>query len=152
MVAYIVKKSRKYRRKRGLDQDPIVTQLKRESKLIKYKKPLKSILVRGGQIVSYSTSFKNKLLARLVRILIYRKQLKLLRQFLALMNGLISTNLGLRLALGGTLDYTQIILIGVPTALGSFLIGLANVVPPFVGILLPLGILYGRDRLLQFLV
>jgi hypothetical protein len=54
-----------------------------------------------------------------------------------------NTLFGLRFALGGSLDYTQILLIAFPSTLGGFMIGLTTAYPLAIA-LLPLSILYGR--------
>jgi hypothetical protein len=117
-------------------------------------KPLKVPLLRGGDKVRglslVSVVIKNKKLANLLRALINAKRLerrlRLLRLFFFTLNTLLSTSVGLRIALGGSLAYTQIILIGFPSTLGGFLIGLTSTYPLASALLplLPLAIFYGR--------
>jgi len=72
-----------------------------------------------------------------------QKQLKLLQVFFFTFNALLTSSVGLRFAIGGSLNYTQIILIAFPSTIGGFMMGLfaAN---PLASVLLPLAILYGR--------
>jgi hypothetical protein len=51
---------------------------------------------------------------------------------------------GLRFAVGGSLDYTQFLLIAFPSTLGGFMVGLVSA-NPLTTILLPLTIFYGRS-------
>ena len=71
------------------------------------------------------------------------KELRLLREFFLTFNALLTTSVGLRFALGGSLNYTQIILIAFPSTLGGFLMGLTTAYP-LASVLLPLAIFYGR--------
>lgn len=60
-----------------------------------------------------------------------------------MLNALLTTSLGLHFAVGGSLDYTQFILIAFPSTVGGFIVGLLIAYPLF-GVLVPLAILYGR--------
>ncbi len=66
-----------------------------------------------------------------------------MRIFFFTFNALLTSSVGLRFAVGGSLDYTQFILIAFPSTVGGFLIelGIAN---PLASVLVPLAILYGR--------
>lgn len=151
-VACLVKKYRKTRKTKG--QDPIVTELKEKAPITMVSedsKPLKLPLVRGGEeksLKGFSLVFKNKKLALFIRAIITakrkQKQLRFLRLCLLTINGLLTSSVGLRFAVGGSLDYTQFILIGFPSTLGGFMLGLVSANPVF-SLLLPLVILYGRD-------
>ena len=148
-LAYLIKKYRKYKVKRG--EDPIVTELKEKSPVIMFskdRKPLKLPLVRGGEkLKGLSLLIRNKKLAILVRAIVNakrkQKQLRLLRVFFVTFNALLTSSVGLRFAIGGSLDYTQFILIAFPSTVGGFLMGLA-IANPLASVLLPLAILYGR--------
>jgi hypothetical protein len=145
-LAYLI---RKY--KETSDVDPIVTELKEKSPVIAVSidgKPLKLPLVRGGQILEgVSLAIKSKRLAALIRAIVNAKRsqklFKLLQIYFAILNASLTSSVGLRFALGGSLDYTQFILIAFPATAGGFLMGqvIAN---PLASVFLPLAILYGR--------
>jgi len=151
-LAYFYKK---YKRRRIRGKDPLVTELKEKSPVIMFSedgKPLKVPLVRGGdklKLKGWSLVIKNKKLANIIRAIVTAKrrqrQLRLLQYFFLSFNTLLTTSVGLRFALGGSLDYTQIqiILIAFPSILGGFLVGLTTAYP-LASALLPLAILYGR--------
>jgi hypothetical protein len=148
-IAYLVKKYRNYKRNRG--EDPIIMELKEKSPITMFSesgKPVKLPLVRGGdRIKGVSLLIKNKNLKNIVIAIVTakrkQKQLRLLREFFVIFNVLLTSSFGLRFALGGSLDYTQVILITFPSTVAGFLTGLASAYPIF-GVLVPLGILYGR--------
>ena len=56
---------------------------------------------------------------------------------------LLSTGFGLRVAVGGSLDYRQIFLFVIPSTVGGFIIAQLSSLPIF-GVLIPLAILSGR--------
>jgi len=149
-IAYLVKIYRKHKRNRG--EDPIIMELKEKSPITMFSesgKPLKLPLVRGGdEIKGVSLLIKNKNLKNIVIAIVNikrkQKQLRLLREFFVIFNVLLTSSFGLRFAVGGSLDYTQVILIALPSTVGGFLMGLASAYPIF-GVLVPLVILYGRD-------
>jgi len=151
-LAYLYKKYRK--KKRG--NDPLVTELKEKSPVIMFSedgKPLKLPLVRGGDgdrlegLSFLSVVIKSKKLANLIRAIVtakrMRRQLRLLQYFFLVFNTVLTDSVGLRFAVGGSLDYTQIILIAFPSTLGGLLLGLI-IAYPLGSALLPLAILYGR--------
>jgi len=145
-MAYLIKK---YKKKRG--EDPLVTELREKSPIImvsEVNKPLKLPLVCGGEIIKgFSLLIKSKKLAILVRAIANakrtQKQLRLLRAFFFTFNTLLTYNVGLRFAIGGSLNYTQFILIALPSTVGGFMMGLV-IANPLASVLLPLSILYGR--------
>ena len=149
-LAYFIKKYKKYKRRRG--EDPIVTELKEKSPITMFSeagKPLKLPVVRGGEeeeVIGLSLIIRNKTLAKLVRAIINAKKrqrkLRLLQKFFFIINAVLTSNVGLRFAVGGSLDYTQFILIAFPSTVAGFLMGLVTENP--LAILLPLSILYGR--------
>lgn len=149
VIAYLVKISRNYKRNRG--EDPIITELKEKSPITMFSesgKPLKLPLVRGGdRIKGVSLLIKNKKLRNIVRAIVNikrkQKQLRLFREFFVIFNVLLTSGFGLRFAVGGSLDYTQVILIALPSTVGGFLMGLTSAYPIF-SVLVPLVILYGR--------
>ena len=111
-------------------------------------KPLKLPVIRGGnETKGFSLLIKNRKFARLLRALLYartkKKQLQLLRLFLFVSNSLLTLSSSLRFSAGGSLDYTQILLIALPSSISGFLITLLNT-NPLIGIVLPLLILSGR--------
>jgi hypothetical protein len=148
-IAILIRTYIKY--KGRIVEDPIVNELKGKSLLKMYSesgKPLKLPSLRGGEDKKgFSLLIKNKRLAILVRAIvnarIKRKQLRLLRLCFIALNTLLTTNVGLRFAIGGSLDYTQIILIAFPSTVGGLMVGLA-IANPLAIVLLPLAILYGR--------
>jgi hypothetical protein len=148
-IAVLIRTYIKYKGRRV--EDPIVNELKRKSLLKMYSesgKPLKLPLLRGGEdIKGFSLLIKNKRLAILVRAIvnakIKQKQLRLLRLCFIALNTLLTTNVGLRFATSGSLDYTQIILIAFPSTVGGLMMGLA-IANPLASVLLPLAILYSR--------
>lgn len=151
-IAYGIRKYRKYKKyKRPRGEDPIVTELKKKSPVTMSSeagKPLKFPLVRGGdRLKGLSLLIRNKKLAILVRAIVNakrkEKQLRLLRVFFMVFNGLLTSSFGLRFAVGGSLDYTQFILIAFPSTVGGFLMGLTTV-NPLASVFLPLAILYGH--------
>jgi len=113
-------------------------------------KPLKVPLVRGGErleVKAFSLLIKNKKIAILIQAIANakrkQKQLSFLRVFFMTFNALLTSSVGLRFAIGGSLNYTQFILIAFPSTLGGFMMGLLTA-NPLVSVLLPLTILYGR--------
>ena len=148
-LGYLVKKYRQYKRTRV--DDPIVTELKEKSPVLMFsedRKPLKLPLVRGGDsIKGLSLLIKNKKFALLIRAIVHakskQKQLRLLRMFFFTCNVLLTYSVGISFAVGGSLNYTQFILIAFPSTIGGFVIGLATA-NPLASILLPLAILYSR--------
>ena len=148
-MAYLIKKYRNYKKRRN--EDPIVTELKKKSSIIMVSevgKPLKLPLVRGGdKLKGFSLLIKNKKLAILVRAIATakrkQKQLRLLRVFFMTFNALLTSSVGLRFAVGGSLNYTQFILIAFPSTIAGFMMGLVTA-NPLVSVLLPLAMLYGR--------
>ena len=145
-LAYLI---RKHKERRNVD--PIVTELKEKSPVIAVSidgKPLKLPLVRGGdRLKGVSLAIKSKRLAALVRAIVNakrrQKQFKLLQIIFAILNASLTSSVGLRFAVGGSLDYTQFILIAFPSTVAGFLMGqvIAN---PLASVLLPLAIFYGR--------
>lgn len=148
-LAYLI---RKHKQTRGVD--PIVTELKEKSPVIAVSidgKPLslRVPLVRGGGETpnAVALAIKNKRLAALIRAIITAKKsqklFKLLQVYFAFINASLTSSLGLRFAVGGSVEWTQFILISAPASLGGFLVGqvIAN---PLASVFLPLAILYSR--------
>ena len=130
-------------------EDPIVAELKEKSLVIAVStdgKTLKLPLVRGGQRF-ISLGIENKKLTALIMAIVNAKKGQKLFRFLQItffiINGLSTSIVGLRFALGGTLDCTQVILIVVPSMAGGILMRIVTA-NPLVSVLLPIGILYGR--------
>jgi len=147
-LAYLI---RKHKERRNLD--PIVTELKEKSPVIAVSidgKPLKLPLVRGGdgdRLKGVSLAIKSKRLAALIKAIVNakrrQKQLKLVQIMFAVLNASLTSSVGLRFAVGGSLDYTQFTLIAFSSTVGGFLMGqvIAN---PLASVFLPIAILYGR--------
>jgi hypothetical protein len=148
-VAFLIRKYKSYKR-RG-SEDPIVVELKQKSSVIMVSengKPLKLPLIRGGEnLEGLSLLIKNKKFAILVRAIVNaikrRKQLRLLRLSFVALNALLTTSIGIRLGIGGSLDYTHFILIAFPSTVGGLIMGLTTA-NPLASVLLPLAILYSR--------
>jgi len=148
-VALLIRKYRKFKGQRR--EDPIVIELRKKSPLIMFSKngkPLKLPLVRGGDdLKKIALLIKNKKIASLIKTIFNarrnQKQLRLLRLCFVTLNALLTTSVGLRFAVGGSLDYTQFVLIAFPSTVGGFVVGLV-IANPLASVLLPLTILYGR--------
>jgi hypothetical protein len=155
MIAYGYKKYRNYRRIKITGEDPIIDEIKKKSPIQMFSEKgepliLKFPLVRGGdnRIRCYSLMIKSKRLAKILKALLHakrsQKQLRLLQDCLIILNGLLTTSTGLRIAAGGSLSYVQIILIAFPSTIGGFLLGTISDYPVATA-LLPIAILLGRD-------
>ena len=139
--------------KKKKKEDPLVTELKENSSVIMFSeggKPLKLPLFRGGdgqKLKGFSLVIKNKRLANLVIAIVNakrkQKQLRLIRVFFIAFNALLTSNVGLRFAVGGSLNYVQFILIAFPSTIGGVIVGLVTE-NPLATVLLPLAVLYGR--------
>ena len=153
MIAYGYKKYRNYRRIKITGKDPIVDELKKKSPIqmgSEKNKPLKLPLMRGGdsKIKGYSLMIKSKKIAKILRAIFHakrsQKKLRLLQDCLMILNGLLTTSTGLRIAISGSLSYVQILLIALPSTIGGFLLETISEYP-VVSALLPIAILLGRD-------
>ena len=154
LIAYGYKKYKIYRRMKITGQDPIVDELKKKSRIKRVygkNKPLKFPLIRGGgdnTIKLYSLMIKSKKLAKILKAIINarrtQKNLRFLQNVLFIVNTLLTTSTGLRIAAGGSLSYVEIILIAFPSTVGGFLLGTISQ-HPLISALLPLAILLGRD-------
>jgi hypothetical protein len=147
----------KYNEKNSNPVDPIVNELKQNSKILKVQSipvistkgdSLNLPLVRGGKLIKgISLSIKNKKFAAFLKLFLEtkrkRKLVKLLQAYLYVLNQLLTYGVGVRFAVGGSLETTQIILISVSGSIGGFLAGqiLKN---PLAIILLPLSLVIGR--------
>ena len=153
-IACLVKSNKKRKLRRG--EDPIITELKNKSPIIvcsKTGKPIKLPLVRGGDndnikdIPKISVMIKNKKLIQLIGDIInakkHQKELKLLSDFFFMLNNLLTISSGLRIAVGGSMSLTEIVLLGFPSTVGGFVLGLL-ITQPIIGVLIPLAILTGR--------
>ena len=151
MIAYVYKKYKDRRRIKITGEDPIISELKKKSPIQMFPekgKPLKLPLMRGGdRIRGISVVIKNKKIAKILMAIIYakssQKKLKFLQNFLIIMNGILTTSTGFRIATGGSLSYVQIILIAFPSTIGGFLLGTISEYP-VASALLPIAILFGR--------
>lgn len=145
-IGYLTKKYRKYKNKNN--EDPIIVELKEKSPIITFSKdhkPLKLPMIRGGKLVSLV--IKNEKLATLIYLIVSskrkQKQLRRLRILFAILNACLTSSVGLRFAVGGSIPYTQFILIAFPSTVAGFLLEFA-LATPLPGLLLPLAILCGR--------
>jgi hypothetical protein len=149
-LAFLIKKYKEHEGE-GEGEDLLVAELKKKSPLIIFSendKPLKLPLVRGGdELEGFSLFIKSKKLANLITAIISSKkkqqQLRFLRIFFFTLNKLLTNGFSLRFALGGSLNYTQFILISCPSTLTGLIIGLV-IANPLTSILLPLTMLYIR--------
>jgi hypothetical protein len=149
-IALVIKSYKSYKERRNID--PIVAELKKKSLLLTVSesgKPLKAPLIRGGDqdFEVFSLLIKNKKFAILVRSIFdamkKRKQLKLLRLCFVTLNTILTTSVGLRFVVGGSLSYTQFLLIAFPSTLGGLILGLVSS-NPLTTILLPIFLMYSR--------
>jgi hypothetical protein len=146
-IAILIRAYGKYKRR----EDPIIMELKRNSRITMFSendKPLKLPLVRGGEgLKGLSLLIKSKKLAILVRAIVNakkkQKQLRLLRLLFFALNTSLTTSVGLRFAIGGSLDYTHFILIAFPSSVGGLIMGLV-LANPLASVLLPLAMVHGR--------
>jgi hypothetical protein len=151
-LAYV---NRKYQQRKKID--PIVSELKRECALvipvyvngkpIKPMKPIKPIIKRGGaKIMVRSATIKSQKLAKLVlktiRLRKKYKQIKFLQLFFATLNSSLTFNLGLRVVVGGSLNYINLIIIIFSSTVADYLIEQA-ISNPLVSILGPLIVTFG---------
>jgi hypothetical protein len=151
LIAYAVRRYHNWRRIKITGEDIIVTELKKKSPINVFSEkgnPLKFPIIRGGdEIQIFSMTIKSKKLLQIMTAIINaretQKKLKLLRYFLFILNGLLTTSTGLRIAVGGSLTFTQIILIALPATAGGFLMGTISAYP-LASTLLPMLILFGR--------
>ena len=152
IIAYGFKRYRNYRKMKITGKDPIVDELKRKSPINIFSekgKPLKLPLMRGGdRIRGVSLVIRNKKLAQILLAIIHarknQKKLRLLQDLLFILNGLLTTSTGLRIAAGGSLSYVQIIIIAFPSTIGGFLMG-TILAYPLASAVLPIAILFGRS-------
>lgn len=109
---------------------------------------MKTTLVRGGDEVSVLLFvLRNRRVAKIFKAIIERKkkqkQLKLLSDFLFILNILLSKSVGLKITATGWLAYTQIILIDFPSTIDGFLL-IQLISEQLIGVFMPLVILAGR--------
>lgn len=105
-------------------------------------------LIRGGNNVQLvSLVIKHKRLLALLKTIInarrMQRQLRLLRLLFIILNASLTYSVGLRVAIGGSVDYAQFILIAVPGTIGGFIMEHVPVNPLAI-VFLPLAILFGR--------
>ena len=151
IMAYGVKRYRNYRKSKIKGEDPIVNELKRKSPIRMFSKkgkPLKLPLMKGyDRIRGYSLVLENKKLAQILEAIIYakkkQKMLIVLQDVLFILNTLLTSTTGFRIATGGSLDYTQILLIAFPSTIACFLMATMYTHPLVISIL-PMAILFGR--------
>lgn len=102
---------------------------------------------RGEQLKALSLLIKNKKLSILVKAIVNAKKkqklLRLLRLCFFALNATSTRGIGLRFAIGGSLNYRQFIVIAFPSTSEDLLMELATA-NPLACILLPLAILYSR--------
>ena len=140
----------KYRRIKTAGEDPIVFELKQKSPINMFSEkgePLKMPLMRGGyNIRGLSLMVKNEKVAKVFRAIFMARlsqhKIKLLADTLRMLNAL-STIIGLRVAVGGSLNYVQIILFATPSTIGGFIMGML-LDHPLVSALAPILILVAR--------
>ena len=154
IIAYGYRKYKNYRKIKITGEDPIVSELKKKSPIQMFSekgKPLKLPLVRGGdykeKVRGYSLMIKSKRLVKILMAIIHakrsQKKLKFLQNCFMVMNGILTSSTGFRIAAGGSLSYVQIILIAFPSTIGGFLLGTISEYP-VASALLPIAILFGR--------
>jgi hypothetical protein len=159
IVAYVY---RKYRQSKTLD--PLISEIKENSLILEEIRPIQKIstksfskklpLLRGGDLIanggemgtSISIGITNRKFTALIKALVETKRsqklMKLLQIFLAIVNASMTSKLGLRVAVGGSLDFTHIILFAVSGSVSGFLVG--QILNPTVTLFLPIAIMFGR--------
>lgn len=142
----------KDQKREKIGEDPIIRELKAKSPVIAVSidgKPLEVPMVRGGseddyRLKVFSILIKNKKLAALLKAVGHirhkQKQARLLQIACCIFNNLLSDGPGIRIAMGGALGYTQVIILIIPSMFAGFLV---QQVIPF-GVMLPIGIMYYR--------
>jgi hypothetical protein len=153
LVAYGFKRYRKYKIIKSRGEDKIVQELKKKSSrnIVSQKGNLLKVpLMRGGDnipIRGVSGMVKNKKLAKIVMAIVNakknQKKLRLLQNVLLILNRLLTDSTGFRIAVGGSLDYVQVILIALPATIGGFILGSINAYP-VASTLVPIAIIFGR--------
>jgi len=145
-LAYLVE----IRRKKQKNLDPIISELKRKSPIIQTstdRRPSKVLLVRGGETIKgIALAIKSKRLAALIRAIITAKRqqklFKLLQINFAILNAIITSSVGINIAIGGSFQYTQIFLIAVPATAGGFIF--TSLIGSPLAVVLPLAIFFNR--------
>ena len=152
IIAYCFKKYQNYRsNKTAGGEDTIIEELKRESPINMFSEkdePLRLPLIRGGDNVrAFSLSIKSKKLAKIMMAVVNakknQKELRVLQEFLFILNALLTASTGFNIATGGSLNSVQIILIVFPSTVGGFLVGTISAYP-LASALLPITIVFGR--------
>ena len=126
----VIIKAGEQKNKTKTGEDPIVTELKEKSPIIIVSdqgKPLELTLIRGGDhklkgIKGFSFFIRNKKLAALIKAIVQvkhnkQKQAKLLQIAFFIANELLTNSTGLRVAIGGALGYTQVVVFLIPTSM-----------------------------------
>ena len=153
LIAYGFRKYQDFRNIRIVN-DPLIHELKRKSPIQMFSEKGKFLrlplpLIRGGENIEiFSLVFDNKKLALRMASLIRRvrvnqKKLRVFQTILFILNSMLTSSIGVRIAVEGSLDFTQIILICIPSGVAGFLIELLNT-NPLISIILPLAILFSR--------
>jgi hypothetical protein len=151
IIAFGFKKYKSCRKSRATNEDLIVDQLKRDSPINIFSEentPLKLPLMRGGDTIkTFSLIIRSKKLTRIIIAIVNarknQKKLRLLRDILFILNRLLAISTGLCIGAGGTLSYTHVVLIALPSTVGGFIIGIISA-NPLVSAALPIAILFGR--------
>ena len=151
IIAFGFKKYKSCRKSRATNEDLIVDQLKRDSPINIFSEentPLKLPLMRGGDTIKiFSLIIRSKKLTRIIIAIVNarknQKKLRLLRDILFILNRLLAISTGLCIGAGGTLSYTHVVLIALPSTVGGFIIGIISA-NPLVSAALPIAILFGR--------
>lgn len=111
IIAYGYKKYKIYRRMKITGKDPIVDELKKKcsiKRVYEKNKPSKLPYIRGGDntIRAYSLMIKSKKLAKILKTIINarrtQKNLRFLQNLLIIINTLLTSTTGLRIAAGGS--------------------------------------------------
>jgi hypothetical protein len=153
---------RRYQKNKNLD--PIVAELKKNSLTVEKSNPSRRIstkrfskklhLIRGGELTKngaeissgVSLVIRNKKFSAFLKALVEAKRsqklLILLQIFFAILNHSLEYNLGLRIYVSGSLNFTQIILLAVSGSVSGILVG--QILNPLATMALPLMIMFGR--------
>ena len=154
-------------KERKNSNDPLVTELQEISPIVMYSekgKPLKLPLIRGGEMetiqgyppndqlsenfkIVFSTVMKNPKFFDIWRSIMYarkaKRHLKLLQFVFMIGNAVLTKSVGLRVAIGGSYSYTEIIIISFASTISGVVLALISKYP-YMAATIPLGLVYGR--------
>jgi hypothetical protein len=161
---YNIYKEHKERRN---GNDSLVTDLREKSPIVTYSekgKPLKLPSIRGGDMenlqgyppndqlsknfkIVFSTVIKSRKFFEIWQSIMYarkaKRHLKLLQFVFMIGNAVLTKSVGLRVAIGGSYSYTEIIIISFASTISGVVLALISKYP-YIAATIPLGLVYGR--------